>query len=154
MLSLDSIKLISISIEYCMSNASRFRNSQLLDSTTRTLSNIQTIKGLPSPPVDALMFGIDATNLPPYLSVENKVVWFQCPWIPRKDSRNSGFEIYNLIFKFLQHMGDKQSENDFVLIGIVTLPRYVKHYLLGKLLGENLSGPVGKYNFLVLTTHS
>ena len=45
-LSLDSIKLISISIEYCMSNASRFRNSQLLDSTTRTLSNIQTIKGL------------------------------------------------------------------------------------------------------------
>ena len=46
-------------------------------------------------------------------------------------------------------MGDKQSENDFVLIGIVTRDLdYVKHYLLGKLLGENLSGPVGKYDFL------
>ena len=150
--SLDSIKLISI--KYCMSNVLQSEAAQTLTDSgqlladsklkTRKLSNIETIIGLPSPPNGALMFGIDATNLPPYLSVKNKVVWFQCPWIPLYDRRTKS-AIYDLILRFLQHMGDEQSENDYVLIGIVKLFPYVKEYLLGKMLGED---PVIAYDFL------
>ena len=132
------------SIEYCVLQSK-------LDSTELKLSDkILAIIGLPSPPDGAWKFGIDATNLPEDLSVDRKVVWFQCPWIPLKD-RHTRREIYDLILKFLQHVGDKQSENDYVLIGIVKLFPYVKEYLLDKLklFGENPSGPVSEaYEFL------
>ena len=116
------------SIEYC-------------DSTA--LSD-KIILAIPSPPDGAWKFGIDARNLPEDLSVDKKVVWFQCPWIPRSIPHG----IYDLISKFLQHMGEKQSVNDYVLIGIANHDNYVKDYLLGELLGENLSGPFGEYDFL------
>ena len=129
------------SIKFCAIQSLKLN---IASEHTLSLTNIRAITDLPSPPDGAWKFGIDATNLPADLSVDKKVVWFQCPWIPR----NIRSGIYDLISKFLQHMGEKQSVNDYVLIGIANHDDYVKAYQLGKLLGETLSGPVGKYEFL------
>ena len=47
------------------------------------LTDSKSVLALPPPPDQAWMFGIHATNIPDNLSVEKKVVWFLCPWIPR-----------------------------------------------------------------------
>ena len=150
-----------LSIKYCVLNASDYEKP---DSKKRTASNILDVFDLPSPPAGALMYAIadadgpggplsaedrifrDSTTLPRDRSVKNKVVWYQCPWI----QGHPGCEIYDLILKFLKCVGKKQSENDYVLIGIVNQFPYVKEYELYKLqlFGENPSGPVQAYEFL------
>lgn len=130
------------SIEFCINNG-----RWLGVNTSTILENIARVMNLQPPPEENWLFGIDATNIPDSLNVHGKVVWFQCPWVKLGTPESPA----KLIARFLEHMGMKQSQNDYVLVGITTLFPYVKEYGLQHLLGEQLSGPTdksGKYNFL------
>ena len=92
----------------------------------------------------------ESTTLPTDLCVKNKIVWYQCPWIASY-VRKPGREIYDVILEFLKHVAEKQSKNDYVLIGIVKQFPYITEYRLHKLelIGDNPLGPVPEaYDFL------
>ena len=135
--SISDLKLLSI--EYAMKNGRELLLQKVEDSYI--VDNIRNILDLPSPKDYAWRFCIDATNLPEDLPVEGKVVWFQCPWIPGKGPTGESLT-YKLIKCFLEHMATKQSQHDYVLIGIANDKIYVGDYELQKLLGEEFSGPV------------
>lgn len=131
------------SIEFCIKNG-----EWLGIDADMILDNIASVMGTGPPPEKNWMFGIDATNLPTNsgLNVQGKVVWFQCPWVKLGTPGSPAM----LIADVLEHMASKQSQNDYMLIGIVTFFLYVKEYRLQDLLGENLSNTTdksGKYNF-------
>ena len=135
----DKIKLNSV--------ASCIFNGLILRIEPSTiLRSIHDVLCLQPPPDGTWLFGIDATNIPDDLNVQGKVVWFQCPWVPK--NRQLGSTTSLLIEKFLEHMASKQSPNDYVLLGVANRSSYVKNYRLHKLLGDHLLGPVGDYNFL------
>jgi hypothetical protein len=134
------------SIEFCINSGRWFG----VDTST-ILENIAHVVNLQPPPEENWLFGIDATNIPDSLNVCGKVVWFQCPWVKIGTPGSPA----KLIASFLEHMGMKQSHNDYLLVGIATFFPYVKQYRLQDILGENLSGPTdksGKYDFLGVDT--
>ena len=86
--------------------------------------------------------GVDATTTDTI--VQNKVVWFQCPWIPWED----GWKTDTLVKSFIDHMENGQATGDYLLIGITTCYPYVKNYKLQRLLSEKLSAKeYGLYKF-------
>lgn len=128
-------------IEFCRKNGK--------DGDEANISKcIEAIEKVEQPPKGTWLFGVDATKTPDDLPIQGKVVWFQCPWLP-KDAfpRTSA----TLIEEFLQHMSVKQNEGDYVLIGITTKFPYVVNYNLQRLLGKGLSRGTdisGRYDFL------
>ena len=111
------------SIEYCIKNG-----RQLGISADKILYNTETVINLPTPPEGTWKFGIDATNIPSNsgISVQGRVVWFQCPWVSMRKSQES---TATLITTFLEHMASKQSCDDYVLIGIANYFPYIKNYI-------------------------
>ena len=97
-------------ITYCISNGKLFIN----EDPSMIVQNIHKITLLPSPGADTWRFGVDGTNLPTNLRVQNTIVWFQCPW-STGDSEETG----PLLLEFLEHMSSNQSSGDYVLIGII-----------------------------------
>ena len=85
---------------------------------------VAKVRSLQAPLPNAWLYGIDATNNT--LEVKEKVVWFQCPWTGEWNSDDT----HNLIVNFLKHMVTKQSQGDYLLIGITTFFPYVKTYKL------------------------
>lgn len=86
---------------------------------------------LPPPPPDCWKVNIDATKIAEKLSVKGKIVWFQCPWVPRE--RDDDPSTHNLIHDFLKHMSSNQSRGNFTVIGITFKFPYVKTYMLDKI---------------------
>ena len=126
-------------IEYCISNG-----RDLKDADSTIVSNVKKI-------VDVKSFdqtwhyqhGVDATTTD--MIVQNKVVWFQCPWIPQEDEGRTD----TLVKRFIDHMGDLQATGDYLLIGITKCFPYVCNYDLQSLLGENLKANEYKsYKFI------
>lgn len=120
--------------EACITNGRQFQ-----DSSDKTLGIVETVLHLPAPPSGTWRFGIDATKIPDDLVVEEKVVWFQCPWISVKDEFDG---TYSLVAKFLSHMADKQA--DYILIGITKKFPFVKSYMLDAVIPK----PPDAYVFL------
>ena len=116
-------------ISNCISNSKAFSDE---NTDGATLKIIQQILNLQPPPAEVWHCGIDATSIPPNITVKGKVVWFQCPWVPNahKDQR-----LFKLIHDFLSHVSGKQSQGDYVLIGIANLFPYSQNYRLQDLLG-------------------
>ncbi len=124
-------------ITYCIHNASKafnFTKEVELEAKARTLDRVAEVLQLPYPrtwPTQTWRFGVDATNIPQGLDVGGKVVWFQCPWVPRTRCNQTTFK---LISSFLTCMAGRQGAGDYVMIGIVTLFQYVIEYKLKSLL--------------------
>lgn len=96
-LQIDKVKLKSVA--HCISNGLKLNTEP-----STILGNIHHIICLQPPPDGTWLFGINGTNIPDHLNVQGKVVWFQCPWLPRTSQPKS---VYFLIEKFLQHMASK-----------------------------------------------
>ena len=131
-------------------NGEEFMRSGEIEPET-ILGNIQAVLNLRQPPEGAWQFRIDATNIPNELTIRKKVVWFQCPWLPGtgNEERNDIERRFKLLRKFLQQMCCRQSQNDYVLIGIANTDPYIQGYGLHKLLGDRLSSAdCYGYNFL------
>ena len=129
-------------IKYCISNG---RDFEVADSTI--VNNVNKILDVKS--FDQMSWnyqnGVDATEIPTDMIVQNKVVWFQCPWIPKCDGGTTD----TLVKRFIDHMGNCQDTGDYLLIGITTKDHYVKDYKLESLVGDNLGvNECGPYKFL------
>ena len=136
----DMNKVIVNNIRYCISNGRRFK---VADSTI--FNNVRKLCNIDPPDQTSWNYrnGVDATTTD--ITVEKKVVWFQCPWISYMD----GWETNELVKSFIDHMGNRQNTGDYLLIGITTKFPYVKNYELQCLLGENLvANEYGLYKFL------
>ena len=125
----DDVKLQCISS--CISNSKALSGTDEVTAKT-TLKNIQEILNLQSPTAQVWRYGIDATRIHSSITVKGKVVWFQCPWVLNAHQNN---ELLDLIRDFLQHVSSKQSQDDYVLIGITKFYPYLKNYRLQDLLG-------------------
>ena len=114
-------------------------------------SHANIIEGFPDPPADAWQYGIDATALPPALTEDQQVMWFQCPWVLEEPG---SFYTGTLISNFLLNMAAQIQPGVHVCVGIANKFPYVKHYNLEAILGERLtasdnSTPVlEKYQFV------
>lgn len=131
----SDVKLMTV--DYCVKNGERLR-----DADGNILSRIKPVLNLPIPPNGTWRFGVDATCIPEDLNVQQKVVWFQCPWT--ENYRTVG----DLIERFLQHMPNRPLCGGYVLLGIVNKFPYTKSYLLQNLLGPELAGNPPGYRFL------
>uniref|UniRef100_A0A1X7U5B0 Uncharacterized protein n=1 Tax=Amphimedon queenslandica TaxID=400682 RepID=A0A1X7U5B0_AMPQE len=66
-------------------------------------------------------------EIPDDLMVAGKVVWFQCPWIPRSEKR---YSTSGLIKDFMKAMEKRQQVGDYLLIGITQHDDYFQEYNL------------------------
>ena len=113
-------------IKYCVENG---RILQV--SSDNILNKLTNLCNLPVPINETRRFGVDATNLDD-LEVQRKVVWFQCPWASQDHDTDK------LLRDVLEEMGRKQSQHDYLLIGITKFFPYVNTYGLQAILGDNL----------------
>jgi hypothetical protein len=93
--------------------------------------------------------GVDATKIKD-LNVEDKVVWFQCPWVVAKEETKTN-TTSKLVEGFLDHMAEKKAK--YVLIGITTSTynNYMSRYELENILkveGEQLKSCKLEYDFV------
>lgn len=95
---------------------------------TITSERIQVLQRLKNANDLVWICGIDATAIPPELTVNSSVIWFQCPWLP-------GPSIYPLIHDFLMRTSETITAGVYVCIGITSHPDYVERYELPKILG-------------------
>ena len=134
-------------IEYVISNAKSDHSvankaAENMRDPSDILETIKRILSLsPIPLFGTWISGVDATNIPGDLSVEGKVVWFQCPW---------GHDPSTLIRVFLDHMVEKGV--NFVLVGITKYTKYVGRYNIPSLLYVQQGGPASsklhQYKFI------
>ena len=135
-------------IECVISNAENVEteteNERDPSKIVETIRKIVTLD--PMPPI-GVNVGVDATNIPHDLSVEGKVVWFQCPW---PAAENHGLQPYNLIKGFLDHMAEKRIS--YALVGITTHAFYVGRYNIPDILDVPQGGPASsrlpQYEFI------
>ena len=132
-------------LEWCIKNGNPDNTWSLKLPSEATIANIKAV-------LDVRDFShtwrndIDAIPLriPRGLMVAGKVVWFQCPWIPR---RNKSYSTFDLIKDFMKAMKDRQKDGDYLLLGIVNNQSqgYVEEYHLSEILKE-VPGELG-YRF-------
>ncbi len=94
------------------------------------------------------MYDIDACSIPPYIARWSNLVWFQCPWIEKRE-RNVEYAIADLILDFLRSASHNCAPGTYVCVGITTHPDYMHRYCLERILGANLdSCTLDQYGFL------
>ena len=136
-------------IEYVISNAKSDHSvvteaAEYVRDPSDILETIKKILALdPIPLFGTWRSGVDATNIPGDLSVEGKVVWFQCPW--SFDPLPS-----TLMRRFFDHMVEKGV--NYVLVGITKYTKYVGRYDIPSLLDVQQGGPASsklhQYKFI------
>ena len=119
--SLADVKVINI--KWIIENLSEVASQTLLD-------NIKKVIQVGEPPIGTWRYGVDATDIPADLYVCGKIVWFQCPWIPRIQGKQTTYE---LIQGFMRAMSSKQRKHDLLLIGFTEHKDYVDYYKISDL---------------------
>ena len=113
--SFSEVKLLTIKYAIENGKGKKETDSSIMERVTKVLE-------LEQPSKFVWRYGIDATDIPDNLDVKGKVVWFQCPWKPNKGGTAK------LVKSFCKCMASRQSQGDYLLIGIANCSDYTPSY--------------------------
>jgi hypothetical protein len=126
------------------------RNLPITNPFEETLEKVRKLCRVEPPPEGNWIPNVNATDIPEGLHVEDRVVWFQCPWVVAKEQTETNTTA-KLVEGFLDHMAEKKAK--YVLIGITTsnYNNYMSRYELENILkveGEQLKSCKLEYDFV------